>query len=180
MKITKYILSITLIGFCFACNKNYIPEMDKEHYQSNNTISDSIEIEDDTTIGFLNINEIIGTWKITDFVYYMNEKDIKIVHNIPYSNNGKSLHFEQVDDSGDLLLVLKYANILSTICRFGESNSIDITNEWGGTELFDCTGNEEKIINLLNSVDKCLNIDNKLYLLDSKLDTNYNALCLQR
>lgn len=94
-------------------------------------------------------------------------------------NNGKSLCFEKIDDCEKLLLTLKYANILNTYCTLEQNNSIKVNKGWGGTELFDCSGNEEKIIDLLNVIDLWVITNGDLYLINSKSTSNYNALCLK-
>lgn len=124
--------------------------------------------------------DIIGTWEISKFVYYLNENDIQIVDTISSSNNGKSLCFEKIDGCDNLLLTLKYVNILNTYCTLEQGNSIKVNKEWGGTEIFDYSGNEEKIINLLNAIDLWVITNDYLYLIKSKSTSNYNALCLKK
>ena len=124
--------------------------------------------------------DIIGTWEISEFVYYLNKNDVQTVDTILPWNNGKSLCFEKIDDCEKLLLTLKYANILNTYCTLEQNNSIKVNKGWGGTELFDCSGNEEKIIDLLNVIDLWVITNGDLYLINSKSTSNYNALCLKK
>ena len=166
------LFTIVALGFFISCEKNNAINNNETNIYENDTLSNPYVNNDS--------DYIIGTWEISNFVYYSNDKEIQIVDIISPSNNGKSLCFEEIAGSNDLLLTLKYANILSTYCKVEQGNSITISNEWGGTELFDCSGNEEKIINLLNSVDFWEFANGNLYLINSKLSSNYNALCLKK
>jgi hypothetical protein len=69
---------------------------------------------------------------------------------------------------------------LNTYCTLEQGNSIKVNKEWGGTEIFDYSGNEEKIINLLNAIDLWVITNDYLYLIKSKSTSNYNALCLKK
>ena len=124
--------------------------------------------------------DIIGTWEISEFVYYLNKNDIQTVDTILPRNNGKSLCFEKIDGCDKLLLTLRYVNILNTFCALEKGNSIKVDKGWGGTEVFDCSGNEEKIIDLLNAIDLWVITNGNLYLINSKSTSNYNALCLKK
>ena len=124
--------------------------------------------------------DIIGTWEISNLVYYLKENDIQTVDTISPLNNGNSLHFEKKDGCDNLLLTLRYVNILNTFCTLGQGNSIKVNKEWVGTEVFDCSGKEEKIIGLLNAIDLWVITKGNLYLINSKSTSNYNALCLKK
>ena len=151
-----------------------------------NGVSTSFAVAEVDSITFINKDlnngpcDIIGTWEISKFVYYSNENDIQTVDTISPLNNGKSLCFEKIDDCEKLLLTLKYANILNTYCTLEQNNSIKVNKGWGGTDLFDCSGNEEKIIDLLNVIDLWVITNGDLYLINSKSTSNYNALCLKK
>lgn len=162
----KKIFLVVFTVLAIACSHN------NELYNPNSEYSsDSIP----------STNSLIGVWEINNYVYYVNENDIELICSIQPSNNGRFLSFEKIEDSsGDLLLKLEFSNVLYTSCNLTQRNSIKINNEWGGTELFDTTGNEERLIALLNSVDIWFVYNNFLYLIDSKSSLNYNALCLKK
>ena len=151
-----------------------------------NGVPASFAVADVDSITFINGDldknscDIIGTWEISNLVYYLNENDIQTVDTISPLSNGNSLHFEKKDGCNNLLLTLRYVNILNTFCTLGQGNSIKVNKEWGGTEVFDCSGKEEKIIGLLNAIDLWAITKGNLYLINSKSTSNYNALCLKK
>lgn len=162
--IMKKNLFLLLIFATFAACENKEAVVINTGDTSNDTISATMDI--------------IGMWEICNFVNYTNANEIDIIDTIPISKNGKYLLFEGINETESIVLTLKYANILSTYCNVGKSDSINIRNEWGGTELLDATGFEDKLITLLNVVDLWVITNKYLYLIDSESQFNYNALCL--
>jgi len=166
MKTKLFILTILVILFtaCETSNK------------SNTNPGDEVELIGTDTNG----DALIGVWEINAYVNYSADREVEQVQSIPSSNNGKQLSFQRKEDSNDFILTLEYANILRTCCKFDKEKTIKIQNEWGGSELYDATDEENKLITFLNSVNHWMITDDMLYLIDYNSSINYNALWLKK
>jgi hypothetical protein len=72
-------------------------------------------------------------------------------------------------------------NDLETKCVLGENNQITILDQWGGTEMYDSSGNEGKFLDVLNNTDSGFIRNDSLFLItDSQKQQKYKAVCLTR
>lgn len=129
------------------------------------------------------LSPLYGTWELNDYVYYSNEKDITTIQTITPSHQGKSVSFESSDAMGLDLLTLRYVNTLCIYCYANQDGHITFTDgwdKWAGTEIYDCTGNEDKLTTFLLSMDSWVIHNDVLYLINSQSSDDYNALRLNR
>lgn len=157
MKTIKFFPLIALI-FLYSCSKENV-QLGSKYFNND-------------------VNELLDEWIVVSFVEYSNNETFL---EIPYDDmhQCKVMFSNYKNDSCDISF--NYVNELYSVCYFTDNNELTINNQWGGTEVYDSTGWEEKIVNALNSVSKWIIKDKQLYLL-FKTDgtTKYNALCLQR
>ena len=77
---------------------------------------------------------------------------------------------------------LKYVNLLESKCVLSGNNQMEILGGgWGGTEIYDMTGNEEKFLTAMNSVNSGFVRNDSLFLIiDSQKKLKYKAICFTR
>ena len=122
------------------------------------------------------IENIVGKWFLKAYTVFNDAS-----HQKPIPQNGEqSLTFGIVKND-TCTISLNYVNVLQTSCVFGTGNEMSILDEWGGTEIFDTSGNEEELLNALNNVEKgILRNDTLFLLLNSHVAQDYNAICLKK
>ena len=116
--------------------------------------------------------ELEGAWNIKTYILPSGKQE--------FIQGNHSLDFGQIqNDTCDI--TLKYVNLLHSKCVIGAKNQIEILDGWGGTEIYDLSGNEDKFINVLNSINNGFVRNDSLFLLtDSSKQSKYKAICLTK
>lgn len=154
---TKGILTLIILAFVFlACEKTS---------ESSPSLPDQVIQEN-----------IVGKWLLRAYTYVDDTSRQKLIP----QNGEQSLTFGPVKND-TCIISLNYVNALQSSCVFGKGNEMSILNEWGGTEIYDTSGNEEELLNALNNVEKGILRNDTLFLiLNSHVSQDYDAICLKK
>ena len=115
-----------------------------------------------------------GTWNINVYILPSGKKDPILGDRSPIMTFG-------LIQKDTCELSLQYVNTMQTECVLGDENRIIILDKWGGTEMYDASGNEEKFIDMLQVVNRGFVRNDSLFLLlDMQKNPKYKAICFTR
>ena len=115
--------------------------------------------------------QIVGEWNIQTYILSGN---LRRQEPIPISHQEKSTIFFDSIHNDTCLVNLTYANIMYTRCLVRDNNQIEFLREWGGTQLYDPTGNENKLLEALNCVQRGFVRNDSLFLLIDQFELHLN------
>lgn len=118
--------------------------------------------------------QIDGMWEIQAYITSNGKQEAVGGKNTP------TMVFSNINNN-TYEIYLHYVNDLQTKCVLGENNQITILDQWGGTEMYDSSGNEGKFLDVLNNTDSGFIRNDSLFLItDSQKQQKYKAVCLTR
>lgn len=118
--------------------------------------------------------QIEGTWNIRSYILPNGSEEPIVGDSSPILTFGE-IHNDSCK------INLHFVNYLQTMSILGENNRITILDQWGGTEIYDMSGQEDKLLDVLNNTNSGFIRNDSLFLIiDSQKKLKYKAVCFTR